>query len=364
MFQEQFFREAIQLGEQGRGRCGINPFIGALLVKDGRVIGRGYSQKCGKNHAEIEAILNAQESTEGADLYVTMEPCCHFGKTPPCTDAIVKAGIKRVYAGIKDPNPLVNGKGFEILKAAGIEVMSGFEEEKIKKQLEYYLTYRREHRPFIIMKNAVSLDSKIATGNGESQWISCPEARVYSHKLRQEAGAVLTGIETVLSDDPLLNVRLEDKVEPVLRIILDSRLRIPLDSKIVGTASEFPTIAFKRDDYSDPIKEKTLQEKNIQIKSVPPETEEFLSLTHLIDELNKLELPVILIEAGPRICSSFIRAGLVDKLYYFIAPKLIGGNQSVFDDLGVDRIAQSINIRIDSLEKVGNDLLIIGYVLK
>ncbi|MBW6515951.1 MAG: bifunctional diaminohydroxyphosphoribosylaminopyrimidine deaminase/5-amino-6-(5-phosphoribosylamino)uracil reductase RibD [Candidatus Cloacimonetes bacterium] len=363
-FKESFFQQAYELAEQGRGKCGINPFVGALLVKDNRIIGSGFTQKCGKNHAEIEAILNARESTAGAELYVTLEPCCHQGRTPPCTDAIIKAGIKKVYAGIIDPNPLVSGKGFEKLRAAGIEVQDGFWQQKIEKQLEYYLTYRRKKRPFIFMKNAVSLDGKIATDAGDSKWISSTESREYSHLLRREAGAIITGIDTVLSDDPLLNVRLDGKSEPILRIILDSRLRIPLESKIVTTAQEIPTIVFKSEDHTDYNTEQMLTLKGVQVKSLPAVNYEYLSLPALIEELNKLELPVLMIEAGQKLCSSFLRAGLVDKIYYFISPKILGGKNSVFDELGIDTLAEAINIKIDKVETVGDDLLIIGYIMK
>lgn len=360
-YREIFFKEAFELAEQGRGKSGINPFVGAVLVKDNKVIGRGFTQERGKNHAEVEAIANTSQTTTGADLYITLEPCCHYGKTPPCTDAIIKAGIKRVYAGITDPNPLVNGKGFNILRDAGIEVKTGYWHEKIEKQIEYYLKYRRENRPFIIMKNAVTLDGKIATEQGDSHWISCQASREYSHRLRKEAGAVITGIETVLSDDPLLNVRLGGQSEPILRIVLDSRLSIPLTSRIVKTSREIPTIIFKRDDYSNPDKEKVLIAQQVKVGSLAAESPEYLSLDSLIRELNRLELPVLLVEAGCKLSSSFLKARLVDKIYYFIAPKIVGGNNTVFNSLGIDSLEQAIYINIEKVEKIGDDQLIVGY---
>lgn len=361
-YKEKFFAQAFQLAELGRGKCGINPFVGALLVKEDRIIGSGYTQPCGQNHAEVETILKATESTAGAELYVTLEPCSYQGRTQPCTIAIINAGIKKVYAGIIDPNPLVNGKGFEILRAAGIEVKEGIWQKKIEKQLEYYLTFRREKRPFIFMKNGVSLDGKIATANGDSQWITSAPSREYSHRLRKEAGAVVTGIQTVLCDDPMLNVRLDGISEPVLRIILDSNLQIPPASKIVTTAGEIPTIIFKRDNYLNPEKEEYLINQGLQIKALPAELDGSLSLSALMTELNKLEHPVLMIEAGPKLNSSFLKAGLVDKIYYFIAPKILGGSNSIFADLGIDHLDKAITVKIDSLEKVGDDLLIIAYV--
>jgi diaminohydroxyphosphoribosylaminopyrimidine deaminase/5-amino-6-(5-phosphoribosylamino)uracil reductase len=361
VFQERFFWEAFNLAGQGRGKSGINPFVGAVIVKNGKIIGRGFTQESGKNHAEIEALLDAAESAGGAELYVTLEPCCHYGRTPPCTSAIIKAGIKKVYAGITDPNPQVNGKGFAALEAAGIIVEKGFWKEKIEKQLEYYLTYRRENRPFVMMKNAVTLDGKIATGTGDSKWISCPASREFSHRLRKEAGAVVTGIETVLSDDPLLNVRLGKEPQPVLRIILDSRLRIPLESKIVRTAAGIPTIIYKREDFTSAGKEKELREKGVTVLSLPALNSEYLSLKALMTDLLAKEIPVIMIEAGTRLSSSFLRAKLVDKIYYFISPIAVGGGQTVFKDLAVDTLSQAVKLKIDRIEQVGNDLLLIIY---
>lgn len=360
-YREEFFRAAFELAEKGRGKSGINPFVGAILVKDDQIIGRGYTQACGGNHAEIEAILNATESTDGAELYVTLEPCCHFGRTPPCTGALIKAGIKRVYAGITDPNPLVNGKGFQALQDAGIEVQAGFMKEEIEQQLEYYLTNRAKHRPFIMMKNAVSLDGKIATAEGDSRWITTADSREYTHRLRREAGAVVTGIDTVLSDDPLLNVRLQGRSEPVLRIILDSRLRIPPDSQIVKTAVEIPTIIFKRDDYSEPEKEDLLKDHKIRILSLPAVNSVYLSLDALLEELYSMEIPLLLLEAGSRLSSSFLKAGLVDKIYYFIAPKLIGGHNTVLNDLGISKLQEAIDLRIERIERIDKDILLIGY---
>lgn len=361
MFEEKYFEEAYRLAERGRGRCGINPFVGAVLVRNNTIVGKGYTQECGKNHAEIEAITDAGKEAKGADLYVTLEPCCHQGKTPPCTTAIIKAGIERVYAGISDPNPVVNGKGFAELKAAGIEVTYGFGQKKIAKQLEYYLTYRRENRPFIMMKNAVSLDGKIAAQSGDAKWISSPESREYGHALRREAGTVVTGIETLLNDNPLLNVRLKDATEPVLRLIMDSRLRIPLDSEIVKTAGEIPTIVFKSEEYSDKNKEEKLLGFNVGIESLPSENKEYLSLISLMEFACSKEIPTILVEAGTRLSSSFLRGELVDKIYYFIAPKIIGGGNTVFDNLNIEKMSQALHIEIDKMETVGPDLLIIGY---
>jgi diaminohydroxyphosphoribosylaminopyrimidine deaminase/5-amino-6-(5-phosphoribosylamino)uracil reductase len=361
-FNEQFFQRAYELAEQGRKISGINPFVGAVIVKDGRIIGEGFTQPCGKNHAEIEALKNATEPVEGAELYVTMEPCCHQGRTPPCTDSIIKAGIVRVYAGITDPNPEVNGKGFDTLKAAGIEVHKGFWTEKIERQLERYLTLRKKHRPFVIMKNAVTLDGKIATSSGDSRWITSPESREYVHQLRKEAEVVVTGINTVIKDDPLFNIRLGDKSEPILRIILDSYLRIPLKSNIVKSAARIPTIIYKREDYENRSKEDKLTGKKITIGSLAAVDKNYLSLVALMRELNTLEVHTIMVEAGTELSSSFIRQKLVDKIYYFVAPKILGGKNSVFNALQIDTLERAIRLKPDKIEHIGDDLLVIGYL--
>ncbi len=361
---KRFFDKALALAEQAKGKTGINPNVGAVIVKNGRIIGAGCTQECGKNHAEIEALIQAGNDANEADIYVTLEPCCHHGRTPPCTEKIIAAGIKRVFTGISDPNPMVNGKGFARLKEAGIEVTSGIAAERVTRQLEIYLTNRLQKRPFFIMKNGVSLDGRIACSSGKSRWITCLESRKIAHQLRETTGVILTGIETVLKDDPLMNVRLSksgNPCQPKLRIVLDSSLRIPLDSKLVTSTGEIPLLVIKSNDYNDQLKEKKLSEKGVEILSVARDRQRKLSLPDIVSILNNKEIPAVLIEAGAAINTSFWRQRLVDKLYYCIAPLILGGNRTVTEELDFSDPTQGIKIKIDETVRCGNDILIVGY---
>lgn len=362
---EHFFEKAIELAEKARGKTGMNPIVGAVVVKENNIVGTGYTQECGKNHAEIEALLAAGEAAKGAELYVTLEPCCHQGKTGPCTEAIIEAGIKKVYAGIIDPNPSVNGCGFEALKQAGIEVVTGLAEERVRKQLEVYLTNRSENRPFFAMKSAVSLDGKLACSTGASKWISSTESRELGYRLRKDYKVILTGIRTVLRDDPLLDVRLDSGNEPScqaeLRIVLDSKLRIPRDSKLVLTASKIPVLLIKSKDYRNPEKEKELYAAGVEIASAECNDKGELSLQDIIKILNQREIPSVLIEAGGQINTCFLTHRLIDKIYYFIAPKILGGNIGVFNDLRIHKPSDAIRFKREEMIIIGDDILLVGY---
>ena len=359
-YKEIFLKKAYDLAETSRGKTSPNPFVGCVIVKDGKIVGEGSTQPYGCDHAEIQAIKMAGKNCRNAEMYVTLEPCAHFGKTPPCVDAIKKNGISAVYAGILDPNPLVNGKGFHKLKKAGIHVEYGYWKEKITKQLEYYLTSVKKHRPFIIIKNAVSLDGNIATSASKSKWITSQASRKRVHALRDEVDAVITGINTVLCDDPMLNVRLENKNKDPLRIILDSSLRIPFKSQIVQTAKEIKTMVITSIDTITAPKEEKLKQKGVEILKID-NTKTGLDLLQLIQYLHKKKISSIMIEAGAELSSSFIKSGMVDKYFYFIAPKIIGGNKSVFSEYKINEVEDSIKLKIDSIERYDKDLLIIGY---
>ena len=392
MFKEKYFKLAFNLAEQGRGKCSPNPFVGAVIVKDDKIIGQGFTQPYGKDHAEVQAIKDANESdwtskrslelrTNGAEMYVTLEPCAHFGKTPPCADAIIKAGIAKVYAGIKDPNEKVNGKGFQKLIDAGITVEYGINEDVIKKQLEYYITYITKKRPFVFMKNAVSKDGKIALSDGSPIQITGEESRKRVHQLRNETDVILTGIGTVLRDDPMLNVRFfshtehsrsatsdassssvkNDKINNPTRVILDSNLQIPINSKIAQTAKEIKTIVFVREDLRD-AQDKIAELQSLGIELVKVSSSDTgLNLKVILNELYKRNYYSVMIEAGSKICSSFIREKLVDKIYRFVAPKIIGGNFALFRELNDTEMKNVLNFKIESTEKVGEDILIISY---
>ena len=235
-------RRAIELAKKGGGYVHPNPLVGCVVVKDGEIISEGYHEKYGEFHAERNALLHCQSETNGASLYVTLEPCCHYGKTPPCTEIIIEKGVKKVFVGILDPNPLVAGKGVKILQDAGIEVEVGLCENEIRELNKVFLKYITTKRPYVIMKTAMTLDGKIAAFTGDSRWVTNEESRKMVHQLRSEMAAVIVGIGTVLADDPMLNVRLEGNPHQPIRIVVDSNLRIPIDSQLVKTAREYRTI--------------------------------------------------------------------------------------------------------------------------
>ena len=387
-----YMQRAIELAEQARGKCSPNPFVGAVIVKDGRIIGSGFTQKYGSDHAEVQAIKNSTESCTGADIYVTLEPCSHYGKTPPCAKTIIESGISKVYYGISDPNPLVAGKGRQMLLDAGIEVEHGFCADVITQQLEYYLTYITKQRPFVFLKSGVTLDGRIAAKDGTSRWISCEESRTMTHELRMEADALITGIGTVKKDNPLLNVRLPKPYKQPVRIILDSKLSIPLISQIVATATEQETLIFMSAGHSNPAKEKALAELGLEIIKIPSAVEQdadpaqtrtptveqdavpaqtkspakhspaYLDLNLVLTELYNRKISVVMVEAGSRVNTSFLKAGLVDKLYMFIAPKLLGGDHFAWHDIGIENIEQALNLRDMQTKQVGADTLFTGYL--
>ena len=243
MTHEEYMRRALELARRGEGHVSPNPMVGCVVVKDGRVISEGYHEKVGEYHAERNALLRCEEDPAGADLYVTLEPCCHYGRTPPCTEIIIEKGIRRVFVAALDVNPLVAGKGVETLRAAGIEVVTGILAQEAMDLNEVFYHFFETHRPFVAMKYAMTLDGKIACHTGDSQWITGPQSRAYVHGLRKKYSSILVGIGTALADDPMLNCRTEEGVDPV-RLVADSQLRLPPDSQLAQTAKEIPTWVF------------------------------------------------------------------------------------------------------------------------
>ncbi len=356
-----YMQRAMELAEQARGKCSPNPFVGAVIVKDNRIIGEGYTLSYGSDHAEVQAIKHCRESCKGAEIYVTLEPCSHVGKTPPCAKAIIASGIKAVYIGISDPNPLVAGKGIQMLKEAGIWVETGFLADKITRQLEYYLTYVTRHRPFVILKTAVSLDGRIAAPDCSSRWITCEQSRQKVHEMRQEADAVITGIGTVLKDDPLLNVRLENPYKQPLRVILDTNLALPLDSRIALSATELKTLVFTGKLTSTSAREEQLNALGIEVCRVNSDGS-WLNPAEVLAELYKRKIQVVMIEAGSRVNTCFLQARLADKLAMFIAPKLLGGNNLAWNDISVDNLGQALNLKDIEYCPSGTDILLTAYL--
>lgn len=359
---EGFMARALQLAELGRGKTSPNPLVGAVIVRNGRIIGEGYHQRVGTPHAEIHALRDAGEKACGAVMYVTLEPCCHHGRTPPCTKSIIEAGIHEVVVGMADPNPLVSGKGIKALKDAGIRVIVGVLEREARLQNESFVKYIGTKCPFITLKAAISLDGKVATRTGDSRWITGEEARLLVHQMRAANDAIMVGIGTVLADDPLLTVRLEGEYKQPLRVIVDSSLRIPEASRLVKTTSEVPTVvAAVQGRYSE-AKRAQLERMGLKIWDLPAVNGR-VDLVKLVKELGKREITSLLLEGGSTLNASALEAGIIDKFVFFQAPLIIGGQDSpgVFGGMGCERLKDCLRLAQMSVQRVGEDLMITAY---
>jgi diaminohydroxyphosphoribosylaminopyrimidine deaminase/5-amino-6-(5-phosphoribosylamino)uracil reductase len=319
-----YMKRAIALAENGEGWVNPNPMVGAVIVKNGRIIGEGYHQKCGTPHAERNALAACTESPEGATLYVTLEPCCHYGRTPPCTDAILKSGIAKVVIGSNDPNPKVAGKGAALLKNAGIAVEEGFLKAECDRLNPVYFHFITTGTPYLVMKYAMTLDGKIATATGASKWITQETARLDVQRLRHKYRGIMVGIGTVLKDNPLLTCSLKSGKNPT-RIICDSHLRLPFDSQICQTAQEVPTIIATT--IQDSVKKSKLEELGTKVLTVP-EQDGMVNLQVLMQRLGKLEIDGILLEGGGQLNYSALKTGLVQEVYAYVAPKIFGGAEA------------------------------------
>ena len=358
MTDEIFMREALRLARNAEGRTSPNPLVGAVVVKDGRIIAQGWHRKAGTPHAEIHALNMAGELAKGATLYVTLEPCSHFGRTPPCAKAIVDAGIKKVFAAMKDPNPKVAGRGFEILQSAGVEVEVGLLEEEAQKLNEIFIKWVTKNLPFVTMKFACSIDGKIATVAGESQWISCEASRKFTHHLRDINDAILVGVGTVLADNPSLTTRLVEGKNPV-RVIVDSNARTPLDSKVLDKSAR--TIIATT---SNAPSEKISALKNLGVEIIFAGGGERVDLKILMQALAEREITSVLVEGGGTINFSLLSAGLVDKVLAFVAPKIIGGKNSLtaVEGAGFEKLSDAVTLKNITAQNFGEDILIGGYV--
>lgn len=356
MTDREYMLRAIELARKGLGWTNPNPMVGAVIVKDGRIIGEGYHAKCGEYHAERNAIASLKGSAEGATLYVTLEPCCHYGKTPPCTEAILEQRIARVVIGSRDPNPKVAGKGAAILREAGVQVEEDFMREECDRLNPVFFHYITTGTPYVVMKYAMTADGKIATKTGASKWITGPAAREEVHRLRHQYMGIMAGIGTVLADDPMLNVRLEGKRSPV-RIICDSHLKIPLDSRICKTAEQYRTILACGN--ADCEKIRKLEAMNIQVVQCPDEQGK-VDLRRLMEVLGRQGIDSILLEGGGILNDSALRAGIVQKLAVFVAPKLFGGEKSrtPVAGTGVELPSEATALRLCEVRQIGQDLLL------
>ncbi|AFA46869.1 bifunctional diaminohydroxyphosphoribosylaminopyrimidine deaminase/5-amino-6-(5-phosphoribosylamino)uracil reductase RibD [Acetobacterium woodii] len=322
MEKHQFYMQrALELAIKGRGQVNPNPLVGAVIVKDDVIIGSGYHEKYGGFHAERNALAACTQSAEGATLYVTLEPCCHQGKTPPCTEAIIENKINRVVIGAKDPNPFVSGKGIEILKKHGITVIIGVEEEICQEINNIFFHYIKNKTPYVIMKYAMTVDGKIATYSGKSQWISGESARAAVHQTRSEVAGIMVGVNTILQDDPQLTCRVEGGKNP-RRIICDTHLRTPLSSKIVASARKIPT--YLATCSRDQKKIKRFEIMGCKILAVSKKGDH-LNLQELMKQLGAEEIDSILLEGGGTLNFSALKSGIVNKLQVYLAPKIFGG---------------------------------------
>jgi diaminohydroxyphosphoribosylaminopyrimidine deaminase/5-amino-6-(5-phosphoribosylamino)uracil reductase len=358
---ERFMRRALELARRGEGWTNPNPLVGAIIVKEGRIVGEGYHERFGEPHAEVKALEAAGEEAEGAELYVNLEPCVHWGKTPPCVERIIASGVKRVIVATRDPNPLVDGKGIATLREAGIEVVEGVLEEEAKKINEPFFKFITTGRPFVLLKLALSLDGKIATRTGDSKWISSERSRELVHRLRNRYAAVLVGINTILKDDPQLTARLDNvRTKDPLRIVLDSRGRIPLEAKVLNLESDVPTAVATTEQMSKE-KEEALLNKGTRVWRLGARDGK-VDLEELLKKLGEGGIDSLLVEGGAIVAASFLEAGLVDKITFFIAPKIVGGPGITIGGKGVARIAEAWQLKDTSVRMLDRDVVYEGYL--
>lgn len=355
---------ALQLARQGLGRTSPNPCVGAVVVKEGRVVGEGYHACAGAPHAEIQALRRAGPAARGATLYVTLEPCVHYGRTPPCAPEVVRAGIKRAVIAMLDPNPVVKGKGVALLEASGIEVKVGVREEEAARLNEFFQKYITSGTPFVALKMAMTLDGKTATSCGASRWITGKEARTYVHELRNQYDAVLVGVGTVIADNPLLTTRLPQGGRNAKRIVLDSTLRLPLEAKILEPNPPAPALVVTTP-RAPLAKRETLLQKGAEVVVVG-EKGGRVNLEELLKLLGDREVTSLLVEGGPTVNAAFLEAGLIDKVFIFIAPKILGGREApgVVGGEGKKDLAEAWKLHRLEVKFHGEDLLVEGYLVK
>lgn len=356
MKDRDYMRMALEEAVKGEGWTNPNPMVGAVIVKEGRIIGKGYHRRYGELHAERNAIASCTESMKGATIYVTLEPCCHYGKTPPCTEAIIEEGFSRVVVGSTDPNPLVAGKGIEILRQHDIEVETGVMKEECDDVNRVFFHYINTGLPYVVMKYAMTADGKIATCEGESKWITGEAARLHVQKSRHKYAGIMVGVGTVIADDPMLNCRLPEGNSPT-RIICDTRLRTPLEAKVVDTAREFKTIIATS--CGDVNKQKKYSDKGCRIMEIP-EKDGHIDLRELMKKLGEQKIDSVLLEGGAELNYSALQSGIVNKIQAYIAPKLFGGKEakSPIGGIGVKTPDEAFALKNRRIQTIGEDFLI------
>lgn len=362
-YDEKYMRLAMQLAGNAIGRTSPNPLVGAVIVKDNRVVGCGWHRKAGTPHAEVHALNQAGELAQGADVYVTLEPCAHYGKTPPCAKALVEAKVKNVYGGLLDVNPKVAGKGFKILEDAGIHVEYGFLQDELRKQNEVFFKWIEHKKPFVVLKAAMTLDGKIATATGQSKWITNETSRAYGYKLRDIYDGIMVGINTVIEDNPMLTARVDGGKNPI-RIVVDSSLKIDINANVVQDKSAKTIIATT--DKADKDKILKLQAQDVDVIVVDKDENDKVDIEKLLDILGQQNICSILVEGGATLSGSFVAKKLVDKVYFFIALKIVGGKEAKTPvaGTGILNLQEALALKDIQIEKLEEDILIIGRVDK
>lgn len=358
-----YMQQALTLAELGRGRTSPNPLVGAIIVNNGSIVGTGWHHEAGTPHAEIHALHEAGNRAQGSTIYVTLEPCCYYGRTGPCVKALIEAGVKTVVAAMADPNPQMSGRGFAMLRSAGIQVIEGVMAYEAAKQNDIFVKWIVTRQPFVALKTAMTMDGKIATRTGHSRWITGPEARQFVHRLRDQYDGILVGINTVLVDNPQLTVRLADSGKNPVRIILDSHARTPVSAHVINDG-QAPTIIVVSP-AAPQNRIDSLRRAGAEILTIP-QTYRGLDLSTLLKQLGKRTSPItsILVEGGAAVNGSFLECGLVDKVHCFIAPKLVGGYTAPtpVGGEGVANMDKAIELVDPVWTPVGVDMLLTAYI--
>jgi len=367
---QKYMARALKLARLGEGKTSPNPLVGAVVVKEGEIIGEGYHKQYGGAHAEVFALEEAAENAAGSEIYVTLEPCSHYGKTPPCAQKLIDYGVKRAVIAVVDPNPEVAGRGIKMLRKAGIEVEVGLLKEEARTLNESFFKYIQSDFPFVYLKKAQTLDGYIASKSGDSKWITNTEARLEGHKLRHRVDAIMVGIGTVLTDNPSLTARLKERegIDP-LRVVLDPLLEIPLDAKIINQDSNADTLIICSSNFAPARaaaalkkKEKLLKNEKVKIMSLESTSENYFNLRELLKNLHSRKISSVLIEGGAKLSHTFLNEDLVDKFYYFIAPKIYGGSDGIasFCGRGPEMMSDSVELKIIEQKNLGDNLLLIA----
>jgi diaminohydroxyphosphoribosylaminopyrimidine deaminase/5-amino-6-(5-phosphoribosylamino)uracil reductase len=354
-----WMRRALELAERGRGHVEPNPLVGAVVVRDGRIVGEGWHQRFGQAHAEVHALAAAGASARGADLYVTLEPCCHHGKTPPCTDAVLRAGVRRVVAAMQDPFPAVAGKGSTLLQAAGVEIEGGLCEAEARRLNAPYLKLLSTGRPYVHAKWAMTLDGKIATRSGDSRWISNEESRCRVHQLRGRMDAIVAGIGTALADDPQLTAR-PPGPRTATRVVLDSQGRLPINGHLVSSARQTPVLVVAAAPPLEKVAD--LRERGCEVLILAG-TDGRVDVEALLAEMGRRRYTNVLVEGGAGVLGSFLDAGAIDEVHVFIAPRLAGGAAALTPvaGRGVEKIAGALRLTEWRFEDMAGDLYVRGW---